>query len=644
MGNNKVNNNKENKTKLIKESNSIEKSLKRYIVSRDEFAFLLNGPWGSGKTFFINNFLNDIDGKYSTTYFSLNDVGTVNNLYSEILYKICIGPGRFSNIKEFTNEVFKDGNSDKLLGKLSFVPKLANSVAISSMEKIIYSKKNRIVLVLDDLERFLNQNSVDINEFVGVITRLLNQDIKIVIIADETKISNVKFYEVREKIINKTINYLDYNSGSAIEIIESELESIFENYENNDVKNKFYDWIEKFYSYIKNEKQINLRMIKSVMFSFDEIVQESKNDNYKADLLEVLLENAFISIYIYTNIYWYSMSKLEFNDVESFIGKRIRQLKGKVNDDNQKSKTNFDSRLNNFILNITDDLIKDKFLLTKEIFTLVTKDELNFSEYAKYIDLMLLFNISGQDKKNQENINKNNIINNLINKLNDVSAKSEDELKELENDAIDYIKNDELAFTKKLALYDSLYGLYLDDLYLSKKDFDGLTNLMKKYVSSLNFKNYELKDGINLIKSYIKLISNAKFLKEEFKIKLSYDYKHYCNYIINLIKENELPDSVIYIPFKILYEEINNYDHLIDEIVNDTEFGYRLVKYINYNNDIDFQHSGVIIRKLSLDFYKKISCYNLEDISDKLKRYKYNLFKIKCKETIDQLERNLTSH
>lgn len=634
----------------IHENKNVGKSLKRYINSRDEFAFLLNGPWGSGKTFFIKHFLDNLSGDVTSTYFSLNEADNVNNLYSEILYKICVGPGKLSDIKELTNDVFEDGNGDKLLGKLSFVPKLANSIAKLSMEKIIGSKKNHQLLVLDDLERFLNQKDIDINEFVGVITKLLNHNIKIIMIADETKIekNSKKFNLVKEKIINKTIDFTEYNYGSAIEIIKEELKYIFKDFE-NETRSEFYKWIEHFYSYVKNEKQINLRMIKSVMFSFDEIVHESKDSNFQTDLLETLLENSFLSIYIYTNIYWNNKSKLEINDVRQFMDKRFKQLIDLMVDENQKTNICFGKFFKNFILNINDNLIKNNILLTEEILTLVTKDEFNFQKYISDIKLMLLFDNLKQDKenqekqKNQEDETNNRAINILIANLNNINAESEKELKKLEDNAISFIEKENVDFIKRLALYDSLYGLKKDELYFSKMNFDSLTNLIKNQISWIDFEDYEIVDGIKLTNSYIKIISNDVSLKEKLNQKVEFFYQCYCRRFINILIENHVPKKLMYVPSEILYDEINNYDNLLEKIVNNTEFGYRLVKFVNDNN-FNYRQDGVDLNDLSLGFYKHISGYKLDNISDKLKRYKYNLFKTKCNEAIAQLERTLNQH
>ncbi len=64
----------------------IIKTLENYLSRPTDYAVLINGPWGSGKTYYFNNTLkplidntkigNETDLKYRTVYISLYGVET----------------------------------------------------------------------------------------------------------------------------------------------------------------------------------------------------------------------------------------------------------------------------------------------------------------------------------------------------------------------------------------------------------------------------------------------------------------------------------------------------------------------------------------------------------------------------------------
>ena len=183
-------------------------------------AILIDGKWGTGKTFFVKEKLiptlkNDSSLKYTNIYYlSLYDIKDLNELTNKIyltlfenFFKNKFGEKRGKNITNKLNLFSKAINIG--LNALNNSNILGFNITKDDLPKFedLIDLKN-ISLFLDDVERC----KIDINELLSFINTLTEQNnIKVILIANEEEINHIQYYNnLPEKYmlaLNKKINF-----------------------------------------------------------------------------------------------------------------------------------------------------------------------------------------------------------------------------------------------------------------------------------------------------------------------------------------------------------------------------------------------------------------------------------------------------
>jgi hypothetical protein len=152
---------------------------------------MINGEWGSGKTYFWNNKVkskietSDINGKrYKTIYMSLYGISNLDDISKKIFIEM--NP----NLNKSIKKVLESRNISSIPEYVKTGIDMANSFGFMQMnEKIDYSKFFDIddkVLCFDDLERA----NVDVIDVLGYINNFVEHDhIKTIIICNEKELS-----------------------------------------------------------------------------------------------------------------------------------------------------------------------------------------------------------------------------------------------------------------------------------------------------------------------------------------------------------------------------------------------------------------------------------------------------------------------
>ena len=183
------------------------KELKKYILNdRVNYAVLINGEWGSGKTHFIKEELipslnNDIVKNNDTPsnkfkkpiYVSLYGVDSLDSISTQI----------YLSLSEKYSKIFSLGlNAMKV-----FKPDLGYSDALKILDDKI--NLNNYVLIFDDLERI----NMDINMCLAYINSFVEHNkLKVIIIANENEIGKNDFNKNYElKIISTMQENINYN-------------------------------------------------------------------------------------------------------------------------------------------------------------------------------------------------------------------------------------------------------------------------------------------------------------------------------------------------------------------------------------------------------------------------------------------------
>ena len=178
--------------------NEIVQAVQSYIRNDSaKYALLINGAWGSGKTFLYENYLVDAisdievgkNERKSNIYISLYGVSSIEALSKQLLTSYLV------YAKANGSEIAKKGVKP-VAGILGVVSKAFSfsigsfsadfSEAIQGISDLIEAKN--MVVCFDDLERC----TIPINEFFGYVNNLIEHcNCKVLILADEDNIGKI---------------------------------------------------------------------------------------------------------------------------------------------------------------------------------------------------------------------------------------------------------------------------------------------------------------------------------------------------------------------------------------------------------------------------------------------------------------------
>ena len=276
----------------------------RYIRKENtEYAILIDGKWGVGKTFFIKNSLKvKLQKEIKKTcrykgiiYMSLYGIKDITQLENKIIYSI-MENGILSNNERKTSKMLINGAK-------TYINSLEKKDSIMDLIKM-FQEISKYIIIFDDLERCM----ISITELLGYINELIeHKNVKTILIANEDKMAEVEssyqnkeYYEIKEKLIGEVIYYnpnieifLDY-------ICDEEKEQLISRI----IKDNKYKIIEIMQKY--NYK--NIRTLKICISKFKTIIEKieevkSTYKNYDEDVYNKLLDNILIYLLHVTIMY-----------------------------------------------------------------------------------------------------------------------------------------------------------------------------------------------------------------------------------------------------------------------------------------------------------------------------------------------------
>jgi len=258
----------------------IEEFLKYYfkLSSPPQYAVLLKGKWGVGKTWFLKEIMASLynpDYKVKThLYVSLYGVASFEEIENEFFRQLHpflsskkmalagkIGKGLLKTALKI--DLNNDGKSDASIS--SQVPDINLPDYLSNTEGLI--------LVFDDLERA----SMDLESLLGYINYFVeHQGYKVVIIANEDELVNrektfdVSYKRIKEKLIGKTFEIrprLDLAINNFIKEIESQ-----------DTRDLFNSNIDLIKDYYRRSDYLNLRHLRQALMDFSRLAELLSNE------------------------------------------------------------------------------------------------------------------------------------------------------------------------------------------------------------------------------------------------------------------------------------------------------------------------------------------------------------------------------
>lgn len=258
------------------------------LPKEPRYAVLLSGLWGSGKTWFIKDFVaNHLRESERVLYISLYGMQSFDDVESELfrLLHPILGSKSVRLLNKIARGVLKtsinididdDGKSD---GTVS-----ANLPTEKILERISLNSKK--ILVLDDLERC----SIPISDIFGYINQFIEHcGIKAILIANEVEIisADEEYKRIKEKLIGRTFEVVPEVS-SALEHFAVDLP----NENSRKIVQANFPLIAQIYDCSEYR---NLRLVRHALWDFDRLIQSLDSSVIKSDLLLKDLLALFLS-------------------------------------------------------------------------------------------------------------------------------------------------------------------------------------------------------------------------------------------------------------------------------------------------------------------------------------------------------------
>lgn len=265
----------------------IEEYLDYYFDGKKkfEYAVLLNGAWGSGKTWFVKQYLEKKkDQGKKICYVSLNGI-TKTSLIDEAIFK-SIHPILGSQGAKLAGQILKGTLKATIKVDLDGDSKSDGNISggIPKIELPDYLKINdNFILVFDDLERC----ELKKEEVLGYINYFVEQDnIKTLIVSNEDEIKdNDDYARKKEKLIGATFSYTEDQNLA--------IKSIFEEVGNGELKERLIAKIDLITQTFNQVGYKNLRSFKQAVFDFERFYKkeffEYKN-SFNSEIFEKVLK------------------------------------------------------------------------------------------------------------------------------------------------------------------------------------------------------------------------------------------------------------------------------------------------------------------------------------------------------------------
>lgn len=205
----------------LKESEIISIIMDYINDPQDNFAILIDGEWGSGKTFFVEKKISPL----------INEITVNGKIKRKAIYVSLFGVNSQQMIDELIYSKILELDMGKAARILPYIKKAMRLVSddiglrITEILNKLYKKLvflETIVFIFDDLERC----SMPINEVIGYINVLVEHaKFKLIIIANQKEIGKMRLYQNLEEKYLVAFQYSDYQSNESKKVSKDEGQS-----------------------------------------------------------------------------------------------------------------------------------------------------------------------------------------------------------------------------------------------------------------------------------------------------------------------------------------------------------------------------------------------------------------------------------
>jgi len=186
----------------------IDKLVKNYLEQSTEYALMINGEWGSGKTHYYNYTLkklvsetsNSYNQKFKPLYISLFGLNSLEEIQRLLFLEIHpFFKSKTAKISSAALKIIANGASNFFSFGGFETKDIENSLIDFNEDKF-----KDYVIFFDDIER-RGDGLKDITLFIGFVNSLIENNGKVVLIAFQNEID--EFENLREKVIGNIIEF-----------------------------------------------------------------------------------------------------------------------------------------------------------------------------------------------------------------------------------------------------------------------------------------------------------------------------------------------------------------------------------------------------------------------------------------------------
>ena len=566
---------------------NIENYLYTYMDNPDpRYAVLLKGKWGSGKSYFIKNWINDYKEKEKdnlvvlepiyVSLYGLKEIEQIKLAIDRVLHPILYFKGA-DYVKKFlklagkvvlkTNLDFNDDNNEDL----AFDTTLDSFSLLSTKKSEDISSK---LIVFDDFERCL----IDTKDLLGCINNFVEHGAcHVIIIGDETNIAKENkddFIKFKEKTIGREFE------------ISPDIEGAINSFIDNDLGKN--EWLIKHKTFIsdcfKQTKYNNLRILRQCLYDFN-ILYRSIDSKLleKGELFMMNLLGSYIITYC----------EFKGESHETFKNWGNIDLKGKCGHEKEKEIINTFQNKYQFIKNIYHVNVLNTDHINKIIFEITTGNSIK--EYIENILKEMQGDVSLQKKL----INFENLSNKEFIQL----------YKQLELSIVNNEFEDFYSMCYSMALVISFNTLEIKSV--SKKILVKAKNNIINYIKEVNSLDniYQIKAVFNMF-----VQTDNKSFSTELGVKIKKEI-----YDVFSTKEGSLNDKMYETLMSISDDNVDSLIKLSEQLIPSHNCTYKMTsifKNINHNKFVNrlFKLSNKSLNSFCLFLYHHYDFYyNLGD-------------------------------
>ena len=214
---------------------NLDSVISDYLQKQTNYAVLITGKWGVGKTYYYKHTLAktiadtdtiaDASSKYKSIHISLFGLTSVEDIQTQIFLslhpflkskavKLSVGLGK--SIARGMLALKNLGNIDDYISDVK--PDTGDWINL-----------DQLVICFDDLER--KSKNLLLEELIGFINSLVeNNDAKIILVANEDKIDDSAYKDLKEKVVGITVEFLPDFKKNVEAIIADRYSTAFKSY------------------------------------------------------------------------------------------------------------------------------------------------------------------------------------------------------------------------------------------------------------------------------------------------------------------------------------------------------------------------------------------------------------------------------